>query len=147
MKPSLAVLGVLLLALLLPSCKKEEEKTACFYTPAPRIDLNSWPSGLNWDSTWTVPFNNIPLNVFAVADRSGDPVDVHLTSVNVRIRANANDSVLYADDRVPHTFSTLFQTTVVLDSITANIPATLTINTTNACGYSDAVVRELLITP
>lgn len=137
----------LLFALLFTSCKKDEEHEACFYTPAPRIDLNSWPAGLSWDSTWTVPRTNIPLNVYAVADKSSDPVDVHLTSLIVRIRANATDSVLYADDRMPHTFSASFQTTVVLDTFSVALPATLTINTTNACGFSDAVVRHLLITP
>ena len=139
--------AALLCVLFIAACKKDEEHEACFYTPAPRIDYNSWPAGLSWDSAWSVPRSNIPLNVYVVADASGDPVDVYLTSVLVRIVADANDSVLYAEDRAPHTFSTSFQSTVALDSIAANLPATLRITTTNGCGYSDAVVRHLLVTP
>lgn len=133
--------------LALAACKKDESKDACFYTPSPRVTYNSWPSGLSYDSTFSVPRNAIPLNVSALADVSGDPVDVRLTSLSVRIIATANDSVIYADDRVPNAFSTSFNVTVTLDSITTDIPASLRITTTNGCGYSDAVVRHLLVTP
>lgn len=136
----------LLLTSLLNGCKKDEDHDACFYTPAPRIDLNSWPSGLSTSGTWTVQRDSIPLNVYALADKSSDPQSVHLTTVMVRILVTATDSVLYADDRVPHAFSTSFQTLVSLNSIPADID-TAAITTTNACGYSDAVVRNLLITP
>lgn len=137
----------LLLAALLNGCKKDEDHDACFYTPAPRIDLNSWPAGLSTSGTWTVQRDSIPLDVYVIADKSSDPQDVHLTSVIVSILASATDSVLYADDRVPHAFSTSFQNTVSIGSISADLPASLRITTTNACGYSDAVVRSLLITP
>ena len=139
--------GGLLLTSFPNGCKKDEDHDACFYTPAPRIDLNSWPAGLGTSGTWTVAHDSIPLNVYALADKSSDPQNVHLTSVIVRILVTATDSVLYADDRVPHSFSTSFQTLVSLNSIPADIPAQLRITTTNACGYSDAVVRNLLITP
>ncbi len=139
--------GMLLCAAVLNACKKDEDEDACFYTPTPRIDLNSWPTGLGTGGTWSVQRDSIPLNVYVVADKSSDPQDVKLTSVIVRILATATDSVLYAEDRVPQSFNTSFQTTVSIGNISADLPASLRITTTNGCGYSDAVVRNLLITP
>lgn len=136
-------MGVLLLA----TCKKDNEESACFYTPSPRVDLNSWPAGLSWDSTWTVSRTSIPLSVYAVADESGDPVDVKLNTLIVRIQVNATDSILYGQDLTPLSFSTAFQDTVSLAPIPADIAATLSVQTTNGCGYSDVVVRNLVITP
>ena len=98
-------------------------------------------------SACSVQRDSIPLNVYVVADKSSDPQDVKLTSVIVRILATATDSVLYAEDRVPQSFNTSFQTTVSIGNISADLPASLRITTTNGCGYSDAVVRNLLITP
>jgi hypothetical protein len=147
MNSTTAWVGGLVAVLLLATCKKDNEEGACFYTPSPRVDLNSWPAGLSWDSTWTVSRTTIPLSVYAVADESGDPVDVKLNTLIVRIQVNATDSILYGQDLTPLSFSTAFQDTVSLAPIPANIEATLSVQTTNGCGYSDVVVRNLLITP
>lgn len=148
MKSTHALVGGLAAVLLLATCKKDDsDEGACFYTPSPRVDLNSWPVGLHQDSTWTVPRTSIPLSVFAVADESSDPVDVNLNTLIVRLRVIATDSILYGQDLTPLSFSTTFQDTVSLASIPADIEASLSVQATNGCGYSDVVVRKLLITP
>lgn len=140
-------MSITLLLLLMGACKKEDAKDTCFYSPAPRVTYNSWPSGLSTDSALNVTRSNIPLDYLVVADASGDQPDVLLNSVNVRLLANANDSVLYANDVSPNTASYTSNTEAALDSITADIPATLRISGTNKCGFSDVVVRQLLVTP
>lgn len=129
------------------ACKKEDAKDTCFYSPAPRVTYNSWPSSLSTDSAYSVVRSNIPLDVYAMADASGDQDDLRLTSLIIRIIADANDSVLYAEDRAPDAFNGSFTSTVSLDPIPANIPATLRITATNKCGFSDAVLRHLLVMP
>ncbi len=141
------VLPAILVLLFMAACKKEDAKDTCFYSPAPRVTYNSWPSGLSADSTLSVTRSHIPLDFLVVADGSGSQPDVLLNSVNVRLLANANDSVLYASDVSPNTASYTSNTEAAIDSITADIPATLRISGTNKCGFSDVVVRQLLVTP
>jgi len=54
--------AVLMASILVCGCKEEENTPGlCITTPTPRVDLVSWPSGLNVDSTWTVPRSSILL--------------------------------------------------------------------------------------
>ncbi|MBK7384993.1 MAG: hypothetical protein IPI81_16905 [Flavobacteriales bacterium] len=142
----IAPIAVLLLVLA-TACKKEDTKDSCFYSPAPRVGYNSWPSGLNTDSTFGVVRSSIPMDVYAVADGGGNHTEVHLVSVNIRLIKTANDSVLYAEDRAPDDFNGSFNNTVSVGPITADIPATLRIQATNKCGFSDVVVRHLRVMP
>lgn len=135
------------------ACKKESSPAPCLSSPAPRIDLNSWPGGLHQDSTWVVPYDSLQLDILVVADgsytglSSGYPSEPKLTSANVAIVATANDSTMYATSQNPNSFSATISTLATIGTVTTNTPAQLRITTGNTCSSSNSVVRKLLITP
>lgn len=135
------------------ACKKEDSPAPCLSSPAPRIDVNSWPVGLHPDSTWAVSYDSLPLDIHVVADgsytqlSSGVPAEPRLTSVNVTIVATANDSTMYVTSQNPNSFSATINTLATIGTVTTNTPAQLRITTGNSCSSSNSVVRKLLITP
>ncbi|MBL7955088.1 MAG: hypothetical protein JNJ91_08605 [Flavobacteriales bacterium] len=137
----------------LASCKKEDVVNPCLSSPTPWIDLNSWPSGLHQDSTWVVSYDSLILDIRTVADGSnrqlsaGFPDEPQLTSVNVIIRATANDSTLYTTSQDPNNFLSTINTLATIGAVTTDIPAQLRISVGNSCSGSNSVVRALVITP
>ena len=137
----------------LAACQKEDSLNPCLSSPTPYIDLNSWPGGLHQDSTWAVSYDSLLLDIYVVADgsynglSSGAPSEPKLTSVNVVIRATANDSTMYATSQNPDNFNTTINTLATIGALTDSIPAELRISVGNSCSGSNSVVRELLITP
>lgn len=147
MKPYLLP-AVLLASFLFSGCKEKENTPGlCITTPTPRVELISWPSGLSVDSTWTVPRSSILLYASAVADQASSPSAARLTTVNTRIVVQGNDSLLYARNYYPQSPGTYFEDTASIGAISANVLARLSITANNECGYSDAAVRKLRITP
>ncbi|MCB9184337.1 MAG: hypothetical protein H6591_10485 [Flavobacteriales bacterium] len=145
---------VLVLALAsLFACKKEDSPTPCLSSPAPRINLNSWPVGLNQDSAWVVPYDSLQLDILVVADgsytglSSGVPSEPNLTSVTLAIVATANDSKMYATSQNPNSFSASINTLATIGTVATSTPAQLRITTGNTCSSSNSVLRKLLITP
>lgn len=137
----------------LTACKKEDNPNPCLSSPAPWIDLNSWPDGLHQDSTWVVSFDSLLLDMFIVADgsnrqlSSGTPAEPKLTSVNIALRATTNDSTMFATSQNPNNFSATINTLATIGTVTTNTPTQLRISVGNSCSGSNSVVRELLITP
>lgn len=137
----------------LTACKKEDSPNPCLSSPAPWIDLNSWPDGLHQDSTWVVACDELLLDIRVVADgasrqlSAGFPADPKLTSVNISIRATANDSTMYATSQSPNNFIATINSLATIGNVTTNTPAQLRINVGNSCSGSNSVLRKLLITP
>lgn len=137
----------------LNACKEEEVLSPCLSSPAPWIDLNSWPDGLHPDSTWVVAYTDLPLDINVFADGSnrllsaGTNATLTLTSVNIAIRSTANDSTLYALSQTPNSSYSVISNLATIGTITTDTPARLSISVGNSCSGSNSVVRKLLITP
>lgn len=145
---------ILMLALAsLAACKKEDSPNPCLSSPTPWIDLNSWPGGLHPDSAWVVAYDELQLDIRVVADASnrqlssGFPSEPKLTSLNIAIRATANDSTMYATSQNPNNFIATINAAATIGAVTTATPAQLRISAGNSCSGSNSVVRTLLITP
>lgn len=142
--PALRLAFAALVLLSLATCKKENDP--CYPRTFLTLYYNSWPIILPHDSTWSVSRSHIPISLYLEGDSNGEE-EVLVSKVEIRIRANATDSLLYSVDLYPDTYQVYCNETAVLDSITVAIPATVKVVVTNSCGISSEVQRNLLITP
>jgi hypothetical protein len=100
-----------------------------------------------------VAYTDLQLDVNVFADganrllSAGANSTVTLTSVNIAVRATANDSTLYALSQTPNNATSVISNLATIGTITADTPARLSISVGNSCSGSNSLVRKLLITP
>ena len=132
---------------LLAGCKKKDDREPCWSNPQPVLIFDAWPDWLDTDSVQTVWRHYIPIAATVYADQENKEPDVTVALVSLSIQANANDSLLYAEDFHPGTHTANVYKQVSLASIPDTIPATVRVVATNTCGHSAVVHRAFLIVP
>lgn len=135
------------LALLAGCKKKEDDREPCWSDPQPVLLFDAWPDLLDHDSVLQVWGTYIPIAATIYADQENKEPDVTVALVSISIRANANDSLLYAEDFHPGTHTASVFKQVSLASFPDTIPATVRVVATNTCGHSAEEHRALLIVP
>ncbi len=132
---------------LLAGCEKKDAHEPCWSNPEPVLLFDAWPEWMHHDSVLQVWRDYIPVAATIYADHENKEPEVSVALVSVSIRANANDSLLYAEDFHPGTHTASVFKQVSLESISDTIPATVRVVATNSCGGSAEELRALLIVP
>lgn len=99
------------------------------------------------DSVLPVVDSYMPLVLSVTADPEDEAHDVKVTHISIQIHADANDSLIYTEDRQPGTATAEVNEALDLGNVTTAIPATIRVTATNACGLMSTQERPLLIKP
>jgi len=141
-----AALIALTAFLLLVSCGKREDLDPCEGHPVPWVALSSWPTPLDPNAVDTVPRDNIRIDFYCSAGASSTFVG-HLTGVHVRLAVTATDSTLFSEQLQPDASSFTYGRTIVLNSISDTLAATLHIAAINTCSNGVQLERSMLVLP